>query len=96
MQGGGGGQRLEVVAALQGGDHAAAADGAGDGEELVGNPAEIGGFELELRQRVGAVGVEAGADDDQLGAEGQQGGDALVFPGGAEGGAAGAGGPGAG
>ena len=47
--------------------------------------AKSSGFEGEGGEGVGAVGVEAGGNDEEIGGEGLQGRQALSLPGGAEG-----------
>src|SRR5262249_8123450 len=60
MFGRGRGKGIEVVSALQGGYHPACATFAGNLEQSFGRPAEIGILEIEVGQRIGAMGVEAG------------------------------------
>ena len=48
---------------------AAAGVASGDGKQLFGQPDEILGFDIELRQRIAAMPVEPGGDDHQFGGE---------------------------
>src|SRR5438045_7846261 len=57
------GQRIEVVAALKGGDQAALGMLRGDRQQLLADPGEILGLELELGERIAAMGVEARRHD---------------------------------
>jgi len=69
MGGGRGRQRGQVIAALQQLDDPAAGMAAGDFHQSSGRPGEIVLVQLERRQRVPAVGVEAGLDHQQFGTE---------------------------
>src|SRR3954447_24697390 len=62
-------QPLQVVAALQHRDHPATGAGLRDIHQLARDPAEILGLHIERSQRIAEMRVEAGGDDDELGAE---------------------------
>jgi L-ribulokinase len=91
MGGRGGGEGGEIVAAFEHRDQAALAMALGQGDELPGEPGEILGLETERGERVGAVGVEAGGEDEDLGGEGVERREEGGLPRRAEGRAVGAG-----
>ena len=62
-------QALQVIAALEHRDDSATGAGVGDIHQLARHPAEIIRLEIERCQGIAVVGVEAGGDDDQFGAE---------------------------
>src|SRR3984885_6940025 len=62
-------QALQIVAALQHRDDSPPRAGIGDVHQLARDPAEIFRFEIERRQGIAVMRVEAGGDDDQLRAE---------------------------
>src|ERR1700710_2166893 len=59
-------QALQVVAAFEHGHHAAARARMGDIQQLARDPAEIFRVEIDVRQGIASVGIEAGGNDDQL------------------------------
>ena len=67
MRRGGDVQRLQVVAALQQADHAAAAIAVRDTAQLRGQPGEIRLPHPKLRQRVARMRVEPRRDEDEPG-----------------------------
>lgn len=73
--GGAGRQALEVVAALQGGDDAAAATPARDLQHAAGHGGEMLRLQVLAGQGVAAVRVEAGGDQDELRLEGVERGE---------------------
>src|SRR5450631_28493 len=81
-------EALQVIAALKHRDNSAAGAGIRDVHQLARDPAEIIRFEIERRQRIAVVRVEAGGDDDQLRRKFLQLRQDYVFEGGAEFGAA--------
>ena len=62
-------ERLQVVSAFEHRDHPAARVAAGDRRQFAGEPGVVVGLQLQLRERVAPVPVEAGGDDHQLRAE---------------------------
>src|SRR5882757_1847633 len=62
-------QPLQVVAALQHRDNPPLRAGIGGVHQLARDPAEILGLDVERGQRIAVMRVEAGRNDDQLGAE---------------------------
>ena len=62
-------QRGQVVAAFQQRDDPPFRVAPGDSGQLGRDPGEVPGVEFQLRQRIVAVGIEAGGDDQQLGAK---------------------------
>src|SRR5688500_9752028 len=62
-------QSLQIVAPLQERHHPAVCPSVGDVLQLAGRPVEILRIQVDLGQRVAAVRVEAGGDEDQVGAE---------------------------
>ena len=93
MRGGRFREGIEVVAAFEHGDQPALGMAVGDRQQLLGQPDEILGLDLELRQRIGGMGVEARRHDDEFGRKAVEHGQDALAPGGAEFGAAGAGRP---
>src|SRR4030088_184741 len=81
-------QALQIIAALKHRDNSAAGACIGDIHQFAGDPAEIFRLEIERRQRVPVVCIEAGGDDDQFGTEFLQLRQDHVFERGAEFGAA--------
>src|SRR5260370_12276010 len=81
-------ERVEVVTAFEDGDQPALGMTVRDRQQLLGQPDEIVGLDLELRQRVGAMGVEARRHDDELGRKTVEHRQGALAPGGAELGAA--------
>ena len=84
MCGGGLGQRLEVVATLEHGDDAALGVPVSDRQQFLRQPDEVRGFDVEPRQRIAAVGIEARRDDQELGREEVERRQDAIGPGGAE------------
>src|SRR6516165_10092660 len=74
MSGGGKRKRVEVVATLQGRDDFAAAMLRGDIEQPLCDPHEIGLGQPELSQRIPHMRVEAGRDEEKVGAKIMQSG----------------------
>src|SRR5688572_10860553 len=72
-------QALEIVAALEERHHAPVCPSVGDVHQLAGRPVEILGIKVDLGQRVAAVRVEAGGDEDQVGAESFDGRQDALF-----------------
>src|SRR4051812_468153 len=62
-------QALQVVTAFEHRHHAAAGACAGDIHQFAGDPAEIFRVEIDVRQGIAAMGVEAGGNDDEFGRE---------------------------
>src|ERR1700674_1746444 len=81
-------EALQVIAAPKHRDNSAPGTGIGHVDPLARDPAEIFRFEIERRQRIAVVRVEAGGDDDQLRCKFLQLRQDHVFEGGAEFGAA--------
>src|ERR1700730_3437693 len=81
-------QALQIIAALEHRDNSAAGAGVGDVHQLARDPAEILRLQIERGQRIAIMGIEAGGDDDQFGAEFPQLRQDHVFERGAELGAA--------
>ena len=69
MGGGRARQRLEIVAALEQRHDAPVGLLSGDLHDLPRRPGEIGLDEVDVAERIAAVGVEAGGDDDEIGRE---------------------------
>src|SRR5580658_3126974 len=69
MRRGARGERVEVVAAFERGDDATLAMARRHGHEALGDPGIVLLDEHELRQRIGAMRVEAGRDENDVGAE---------------------------
>ena len=63
------GQAFEVVAAFEHRNHAAVGAWVGDVHELFRYPVEIGLDQLQVGERIAPVRVEAGRDDDEIGAK---------------------------
>src|SRR3954451_11398510 len=59
-------QALQVVIAFEHGHHALARARGGDIHQLARDPAEIFRVEIDVCQRIAAMGVEAGGNDDQF------------------------------
>ena len=78
---GGGGKSIEIIAAFEQRDDAAAGMASGGGHDLAGDPGEVGLYKVELRQRVVPMCVEAGRDDDAVGREGVERGEDAAGPG---------------
>ncbi len=62
-------ERLEIVAAFEQRDDAAAGVAIGDLHDLLRRPGKIRFLEIDVGERIAVVGVEAGRDDDELGRE---------------------------
>src|SRR5665213_601797 len=62
-------QALQIIAALEHRDNSSPGAGIGEVHQLARDPAEIFGLEIERGQGIAVVGVEAGGNDDQFGAE---------------------------
>src|SRR5712691_4492535 len=62
-------QALQIIAALENRDNSPAGACIGDVHQFSCHPAEVVRPEIERRQRIPVMCVEAGRDDDQLGAE---------------------------
>src|SRR5882757_9113556 len=77
-------QALQVVAAFEHRHHAAARARVSDIQQLARDPAEIFRVEIDVRQGIAAVGVEAGGNDDQFRCELLQLRQDRVLEGGAE------------
>ena len=60
-------EALEVVAAFEDRDDAAAATLLGDFHQLAGDPDEIRLDQIDVAERIAAMRVETGRDDDQVG-----------------------------
>lgn len=79
-------QGVEVVSTFENGGDSAVAGTGGEGGDHAGEFGEIQAGELEIAERVIAVGVEAGRDEDEVGVEefgaaaesGLEGGGVLV------------------
>src|SRR5579883_1144867 len=69
MRGGGARQAVKVVAAFEQRDDAAAAASPGDLHQPSRRPGEIRLDQIEMAERVEAMGVEPCRDDDQIGPE---------------------------
>ncbi len=67
MGGGARRERVEIVAALERRDDAPVAMPRGAGGQPLGDPGEIGIRQQQLGERVGAMRVEAGGDQDEIG-----------------------------
>ena len=80
VDGGGVGKRFEVVAAFEGGDDAGGASRFRDGADFFRHPGEVGFGQVEVRQRVSSVGVEACADQNEIRIEGFERGEDRVVP----------------
>src|SRR3981081_2551117 len=65
-------QALQVVTAFKHGHHATARAGGGDIHQLARDPAEIFRIEIDVRQWIAAMRVEAGGNDDQFRCEFRQ------------------------
>src|ERR1700730_16266855 len=81
-------QALQIIAALKHRDNSATGACIGDIHQLAATPAEIFRLEIERRQRISIMCIEAGGDDDQFGTEFPQLRQDHVFERGAEFGAA--------
>lgn len=77
-------QRVEIVAAFEGRHDAPVGVAVGEFDEALRDPGVIVGDELQLRQRVAGVGVEAGGDQQQLRTEQVELGQQPFVPGGAK------------
>src|ERR1700733_9333247 len=62
-------EALQIIATLEHRDNSAAGAAVGDIHQLARDPAEILGLQIERCQGIAVMGVEAGGDDDQFGAE---------------------------
>src|ERR1700681_3061451 len=62
-------QALQIISALEHRDNSATGARIGDIHQFTRDPAEVFRPEIERGQRITVVGVEAGRDDDQFGAE---------------------------
>ena len=69
MSGSGLGEARQVVAAFERRDEAAAGVPLGERHELARHPGEIIGLESQIGERIAAVRVETGGDDDEIGRE---------------------------
>ena len=81
MRGGAGAQRGEVITAFEGGDEAPGTVARRLAGKGLRHPAVIRLGEVELGERVAAMGIEPGRDEEEIGAEileGRQ--DALLQP----------------
>src|SRR6266550_5372683 len=81
-------QALQIIAALENRDNSPAGACIGDIHQFARDPAEVVRPKIDRRQRIPVMCVEAGRDDDQLGAEFLQARQDHVFERGAEFGAA--------
>src|SRR5437763_6853402 len=81
-------QALQIIAALENRDNSPASACIGDIHQFARDPAEVVRPKIDRRQRISVMCVEAGRDDDQLGAEFLQARQDHVFEPGAEFGAA--------
>lgn len=78
MGGGRGAECVKVIAAFERGYHAARAMTVGEAAEFAGDPGEVILGQGEVGERVGAVGVEPGRDEDHLRREGVDPGEDVV------------------
>src|SRR5215472_9697196 len=60
------GCRLEVIAPLERRDNASLTNASGDSAEFLRRPAEVCFVQAQLRERIVAMRVEAGRDDEKL------------------------------
>src|SRR3546814_1289746 len=74
-------QRLQVVAAFERRHEPSLRMAPGQPAQFAGEPGVVVGVELQLRQRVAPVRVEAGGDQQQLWPEGVDRRQQAVFPG---------------
>ncbi len=75
------GEGGEVIAAFEDRDEAAAGVTVGNGQQLLGQPDEVLGLDVELRQRIAAMGIEARRHDDEFGGETVEGRQEALAPG---------------